>query len=150
MIEEIAVVTRVETGRLWIRRRQNGACGGCIQQSTCGTSAMAQWLPKREFAVECAVSVRVGDPVRVAIDDSHVLLGSALLYLLPLLAMLTGVGWAKALLPTVADAWLPEIALTGLLLAFWAIHHLQKRLIGRLLEPTIILDESPLKNGHTS
>jgi sigma-E factor negative regulatory protein RseC len=140
MIEEIAVVTRVEPGRVWIRRRQNGACGGCIQQSTCGTSAMAHWLPKREFAVECPMSLRVGDPVRVAIDDSHVLLGSALLYLLPLLAMLAGVGSAKALLPAAtAEAWLPEIALTGLLLAFWAIHHGQKRFIGWLLKPAIIL-----------
>lgn len=102
---------------------------------------MAHWLPKREFAVECAMNLRVGDPVRVAIDDSHVLLGSALLYLLPLLAMLTGVGWAKALLPRAAEAWLPEIALTGLLLAFWVIHHLQKRLTGWVLKPTIIPDE---------
>jgi sigma-E factor negative regulatory protein RseC len=101
---------------------------------------MAQWLPKREFAVECAMNLRAGDPVRVAIDDSHVLLGSVLLYLLPLLAMLAGVGSAKALLPAAtAEAWLPEIALAGLLLAFWGIHHGQKRFIGWLLKPAIVL-----------
>ncbi|MGR9085845.1 MAG: SoxR reducing system RseC family protein [Gammaproteobacteria bacterium] len=129
MIEAIAIVTRTGSGRVWIRSQQSGACGGCLQQSSCGTTALAGLLPSREFAVECAMKLHAGDRVRVAIDDSHLLFGSALLYLLPLLLMIAGVGLAMFFLPPpAAEAWLPEIALSGLLLAFAMIHRLQHRL----------------------
>ncbi|MDD2761461.1 MAG: SoxR reducing system RseC family protein [Methylomonas sp.] len=130
MIEEAAIVTRIDAGQVWIKALQGGACGGCIQQSTCGTAALSKWLPKREFAVDCDRSLNVGDRVTVAIDDSHLLLSSLVLYLLPILSMLGGVGLANVFLPeTVADAWLPEISLAILLLTFWLIHRFQNLLL---------------------
>ncbi|MEQ1530119.1 MAG: SoxR reducing system RseC family protein [Methylococcales bacterium] len=130
MIEENAVVTRIENGQAWIKSLQSGACGGCLQQATCATSTLAKLLPKREFAVDCDMRLQVGDEVRVAVDDSHLLFSSLLLYLLPLLVMLLGVGLADAFLPTtVADVWLPEIALAMLLLTFVLIHRFQRLLV---------------------
>lgn len=130
MIEEAAVVTRIADGQVWIKSLQSGACGGCMQQSSCGTATLSKILPKREFAVECDRAVQVGDHVRVGIDDSHVLLSSLVLYLLPILVMLLGVGLAEAFLPAAfTEAWLPEMALSILLLTFWAIHHLQSLLL---------------------
>jgi sigma-E factor negative regulatory protein RseC len=76
--------------------------------------------------VDCALKLQIGDQVRVSIDDTHMLLSSFLLYLLPLLAMLTGVGLANALLPAaITEVWLPEIAFLFLLLAFNVLHRLQ-------------------------
>jgi sigma-E factor negative regulatory protein RseC len=139
MIEEIATVTRSGNGRVWIRSRQNGACGGCMQQASCGTAALAKLLPNRELEVDSPLGLQVGDQVRVTIDDAQLLSGSALLYLLPLLLMLAGIGLANALLPAAtAEDWMPEIALTGLLLAFRAMHHLQKRLLRFVVKPVII------------
>lgn len=130
MIEEGAVVTRIGQGQVWIKGLQSGACGGCAQLSSCGTAALAKWLPKREFAIECDQALNVGDQVSVAIDDSHLLLSSMVLYLLPLLIMFIGIGLAEIYLPeSVAMAWLPEIALSFLLLAFWLIHRLQRPLL---------------------
>lgn len=130
MIEEAAIVIRVEPGQTWIKSLQSGACGGCIQQSSCGTATLAKLLPKREFAVDCALTLQVGDHVSVAIDDAHLLQSSLLLYLLPLLLMLAGVGLGNVILPAaLADAWLPEIALSALLLAFGLIHRLQTPLL---------------------
>lgn len=142
MIEEIAIVTRTDNGRVWIKSRQAGACGGCMQQDSCGTATMAKLLPKREFPVDCAMSFQIGDEVQVAIDDSHLLFGSFLLYLLPLAVMLICVGMAGAYLPqAVADDWLPEMALTILLLTFRLIHNFQKRLLLHFcLKPSIITD----------
>ncbi|MDD1612912.1 MAG: SoxR reducing system RseC family protein [Methylococcaceae bacterium] len=126
MIEEIAIVTRTGNGRVWIKSRQNSACSGCMQQDACGAATISKLFPGRELAVDCPLSLQVGDRVRVAIDDSHLLFSSVLLYVLPLLIMLAGVGLADALLPaSEAGAWLPEIALLNLLLAFWLIHRLQ-------------------------
>ena len=130
MIEETAIVTRIADNQVWIKSLQTGACGACMQQSSCGTATLSKLLPKREFAVECDRELNIGDQVIVAIDDSHLLLSSLVLYLFPILAMLTGVGLANAYLPTaIAADWLPEIALSTLLLTFWLIHRLQAPLL---------------------
>ena len=130
MIEEIAVVTRIDNGRIWIRGRDAGACSACLKQADCGTATLAKLLPKREFAIDGSFSCRVGDEVRVAIDDSHLMFGSILLYLLPLIVMLSGIALSSTFLPPALGAdWLPEIALAILLLTFWAIHQFQRQLL---------------------
>ena len=138
MIEEAAVVTRVGDGQTWIKSLQSSACGGCMQQQSCGTATLAKILPKREFAVDSEMALRVGDQVMVAIDDAHLLLTSLLLYLLPLLLMFAGLGLAEYFLPAAAD-WLPEIALLTLLLSFWLIHSSQHVLLLQLcFKPQIV------------
>lgn len=139
MIEEAAVVTRVGDGQTWIKSLQSSACGGCMQQQSCGTATLAKILPKREFAVDSELVVRAGDRVMVAIDDAHLLLTSVLLYLLPLLVMLAGVGLAESYLPPIAADWLPEIALLVLLGSFWLIHRFQNLLLLQLcFKPQIV------------
>ncbi len=129
MIEEAALVTRVSDGRIWVKRLESGACGGCAQQNSCGTAALGKWLPIREFAIESDQPLQTGDHVKVGIDDSHLLLSSLILYLLPLLIVLTGVGLATTLLPPLAEAWMPEIALLLLLASFLVIHRFQNLLL---------------------
>lgn len=140
MIEEIAIVSRIVAGQIWIKSQLSGACGGCRQQTSCGTATLAKLLPKREFAIDCDMTLQVGDKVRVAIDDGHLLLSSLLLYLLPLLILLFGVVLASAFLPTtLVDDWLPEFALMLLLSVFWLIHHFQGLLLIHLcLKPQIV------------
>lgn len=141
MIEEQAVVTRVGLdGRPWIKSLQTSACGACLQKQSCGTATLAKVLPKREFAVDSELALQAGDRVVVAIDDSHLVLTSLLLYLLPLLLMFGGLGLAQWLLPAaLIDAWLPEIALSTLLLGFWLIHRSQNLLLLHLcFRPQIV------------
>ncbi len=120
MIEEQALVTRIESNQVWIKSLQSSACGGCIQQTSCGTATLAKLLPKREFALDCDSDLNVGDCVRIQIDDSHLILSSLLLYLLPLIVTLSVVGLANTL--PMLETWLPEISLATLLLTFWLIH----------------------------
>jgi sigma-E factor negative regulatory protein RseC len=137
MIEEQAIVTRIESNRVWIKSLQSSACGGCVQQTSCGTATLAKLLPKREFAVNCDLDLQAGDCVRVQIDDSHLILSSLLLYLLPLIVTLTVVGFANTL--PMLETWLPEISLATLLLTFWLIHHFHAPLLVRFsLKPLIV------------
>lgn len=124
MIEETATVVRIGNGQVWIKSQKGGACAGCMQQSSCGTATLSKLLPQREFALACVLSLQPGDQVRVAIDDSCLVWGSLLLYLLPILAMLLMVALVGQFLPALTD-WLPELALSTLLLVFWCIHRLQ-------------------------
>ncbi|MDD5216115.1 MAG: SoxR reducing system RseC family protein [Methylococcales bacterium] len=137
MIEEVALVTRVEAGQIFIKSLQTSACGGCSQQAGCSTATLAKILPKREFALDCDLNLQVGDCVRVQIDDSHLILSSMLLYLLPLIVTLTVVCFANTFLPMLEN-WLPEISMTTLLLTFWAIHHFHAPLLMKFsLKPQI-------------
>ncbi len=126
MLEEHAIVTRTAPGQVWIKRLQSGACGGCMQHAACAGTTVAKILPKREFAVECEMVLKADDEVVVAIDDAHLLSTSLLLYVLPLFLMLLTVGVANQFLPPVlANIYLPVVALTSLLLAFWLVHRFQ-------------------------
>ena len=137
MIEEQAIVTRIEANQVWIKSLQSSACGSCVQQTSCGTATLAKLLPKREFALDCELDLNVGDCVRVQIDDSHLILSSLLLYLLPLIVTLTVVGFANTL--PMLETWLPEISLATLLLTFWLIHHFHAPLLVKFsLKPLII------------
>jgi sigma-E factor negative regulatory protein RseC len=130
MIEETAEVTRISDGQVWIKSLQSGACGSCMQHSTCGTATLAKILPKREFAVHSDMTLQVGNQVKVAIDDSHLIFSSLLMYLVPLVMMLLAVGSANFILtPNLAEAWLPEIALSSLLIAFFILHRFQSMLL---------------------
>ena len=137
MIEEIAIVTRIESGQVFIKSLQSGACGGCKQITGCTSAAVSAILPKREFALESDLTLKVGDCVRVQIDDSHLILSSLLIYLLPLVVTLTVVSLTSIFLPAL-EALLPEILLATLLLNFWAIHHFHAPLLVRFsLKPHI-------------
>ncbi len=138
MIEEQAIVTQVANGQVFIKSLQSSACGGCSQQTGCSTATLAKILPKREFAVDCDLNLQVGDSVRVQIDDTHLILSSMLLYLLPLIVTLTIVCLANAFLPML-ESWLPEISLATLLFTFWLIHNFHAPLLVRFsLKPQIM------------
>lgn len=137
MIEEQAIVTRVESGQVFIKSLQSGACGGCSQIAGCTSAAVSAILPKREFALESDLNLKIGDCVRVQIDDSHLILSSLLIYLLPLMVTLTIVCLANTFLPML-ESWLPEISFATLLFTFWLIHHFHAPLLVRFsLKPQI-------------
>lgn len=130
MIEEEAIVTQLENNQAWIKRLHTSGCSGCLQQTTCGTSVMSKILPKREFALDNDISLKVGDKVIVAVDDSQLLLSSFLLYLLPLLVMIIIVISASTLLPAIfVENWLPVIAIAVLLITFCIIHCVQSQIL---------------------
>lgn len=138
MIEEQAIVTRVGKGQVWIKSLQSGACGGCSQLAGCTSAAVSEILPKREFALDCDLNLQVGDCVRVQIDDSHLVLSSMLLYLLPLIVMLTVTCFINTLSP-ILEKWLPEISIVTLLLTFWLIHHFHTPLLVKFsLKPQVV------------
>ncbi len=130
MIEEEAVVTYSDNNRIRFKPAGKSGCGGCLHHETCGTSAIAKFLPKREFEAENNEDLQTGDSITVAIDESKLLLGSLLLYLVPLISMITTVIVANRILPSAfLDRWLPVVAFSALLLAFYLIHRLQTYLM---------------------
>ena len=132
MIEELAVVAKIENHQVWVEAGQNSACGGCQQKASCTTNALGSVLKKKSVQVDCDIQLKTGDEVMVAIDESLLLRASLLLYLVPLIALFTGAGIADWLLADntrYADLWIAANALMCFLLSLWLINKAQSLLI---------------------
>ncbi|MDD5320677.1 MAG: SoxR reducing system RseC family protein [Methylococcales bacterium] len=132
MIEELAVVVKIENQQVWVESGPNNACGGCQQKASCTANALGSVLKKKSVPVDSGIQLKTGDEVIVAIDENLLLRASLLLYLLPLIALFTGAAIADWLLADNAlhaDLWIAGSALLGFLLILWLINRAQSLLI---------------------
>jgi len=132
MIEELAVVVKIQNHQVWVESGQNNACGGCLQKASCTTSALGNVLKKKSVPVDSDFQLKTGDEVIVAIDESLLLRASVLLYLVPLIALFTGAGiadWLLAVNAPFADLWIAGSAILSFLLSLWLINKAQSLLI---------------------
>ncbi|MEQ1739888.1 MAG: SoxR reducing system RseC family protein [Methyloglobulus sp.] len=147
MIEELAVVVKIENYQVWVEGGQSSACGGCLQKASCTTNALGSVLKKKSVRVDSDIELKTGDQVMVAIDEAVLLQASLLLYLLPLIALFTGAGiadWLVADNIRYADLWIAASALSGFLLCLWLINKAQNLMIlGYYARPTVIKKMSP-------
>ena len=134
MIEEQALVTRVNNNQIYIQSMQSSACKSCIQQQSCGTALYAKVLPRREMALSSNLELNVGDTVIVGIEENHLLLASLIMYLLPLLIMLCAVGLFEG-----DDQSTALLALFSLFSSLYLIHYLQKNFIQHYMSPPKII-----------
>jgi len=106
MIEEQAVVIRLEGQHVWLETQRQSACGHCSVKDGCGTQVLGKVLGNKSVVVRCvnSLDVIVGDVVVVGIKESALLKGSLLLYFLPLLLMIGFSGFSVML----SQIWLPE------------------------------------------
>jgi sigma-E factor negative regulatory protein RseC len=131
MIEELAVVVKIENRQVWVESGQNSACGGCLQKASCSTNAIGSVLKKKSVPVDCDIQLNTGDQVMVAVDENLLLRASLLLYVLPLIALFSGAGMADWLLAdnANADLWIAGSAVLSFLASLWLINKAQSLLI---------------------
>ncbi len=128
MIEELAIVVKIENHQVWVESGQNSACGGCQQKASCTTNAISSVLKKKAVPVDSDIQVKTGDEVMVAIDEMLLLRASLLLYLVPLIALFGGAGIADWLLLDNApnkDLWIAGSAVVGFLASLCLINKAQ-------------------------
>ena len=90
MIEEEALVSRINNYQVWVQTLKTSSCGKCAQSSGCSTSLLEKYIPKRDIAVDTDLSLAEGDKVLVGIDEGMLIKGSLLLYIVPLAALFLG------------------------------------------------------------
>ncbi|CAA9891316.1 Sigma-E factor negative regulatory protein RseC [Candidatus Methylobacter favarea] len=132
MIEELAVVVKIENHQVWVESGQAGACGGCRQKASCTTDVFGSVLKKKPVPVDSDMHLKSGDQVIVAIDENLLLRASLLLYMVPIIALFTGAGIADWLLENnarYAELWIAGSALLSFLLSLWLINKAQHLLI---------------------
>ena len=132
MIEESAVVVKIENHQVWVESGSNSACGGCQQKASCTTQAISSVLKKKSVPVDSDIVLKVGDAVMVAIDENLLLRASLILYMLPLIALFTGAGmvdWLMADSVQYKDLWVAASAVLSFLLSLWLINQAQYLLL---------------------
>lgn len=89
MIEEIGVITAVDKDHIWVETQIKTTCGSCQAQENCGTGVVAKaFAPKKEkLILRCKQAARVGQRVKLGIQEEHLISASALMYVLPLITL---------------------------------------------------------------
>lgn len=90
MIEETATVIGCQDNQALLEVQRQSTCGSCQAKSGCGTAVFAKTLGKKvsRISVNNTLNLQVGDKVTVGLQESALLTGSAIIYLLPLIIML--------------------------------------------------------------
>ncbi|HEY8158453.1 MAG TPA: SoxR reducing system RseC family protein [Methylobacter sp.] len=140
MIEESAVVVKIENHQVWVESGPYSACGACLQKTSCSTNAIGSVLKKKSVPVDSDIQLKTGDQVMVAIDESLLLRASLLLYLMPLIALFSGAGVANWLLAdhASADLWVAGSAMLSFLISLWLINKAQGLLILSYARPIVV------------
>ncbi|MCD2449256.1 SoxR reducing system RseC family protein [Methylicorpusculum oleiharenae] len=128
MIEEIAVVAKVENHQVWVESKPASGCGGCKQNGSCSTSVLSKMIRKRSVEVDSDIDLRAGDEVVIGIQESVLIRASMLLYLTPLVVMvLVGMSVQELLPPEYdkADLTVAGMSLLSLGLTLWVINKMQ-------------------------
>lgn len=87
MIEQQAKVTHVEGDQVWMTVERQSGCQHCSLSEGCGTGSLGKLMGYKstEWVFSNRLGLKSGDKVILAIPETSYLLGSFLIYLLPLL-----------------------------------------------------------------
>ncbi len=101
MIEQLAVVERLEGQHVYVRTSVKTTCHGCAQNQHCGTGIVAKNMTPRSelLAIKVEQDVAIGDTVKIGLPETSVLKASTLVYLLPLFSMLVSSVSGSLILP---------------------------------------------------
>ncbi|WP_158770844.1 SoxR reducing system RseC family protein [Paraglaciecola sp. L1A13] len=95
MIEEVGTVVEVRNNQgqqyIKIATQVKSTCGSCHAKDNCGTGVIARALANKRDALwlPCHESVSIGQDVKLGIPEAMLLSASLLVYMLPLLSMIT-------------------------------------------------------------
>ena len=88
MLEAHATVQAVEPGYAWVESERQSACGGCASSARCGVSTVAKLVDRRlRIRLRDPLGVRPGESVVIGVSEERLLGVAAVVYLVPLFAM---------------------------------------------------------------
>jgi sigma-E factor negative regulatory protein RseC len=143
MIEEQAIVVGVEGDSARLEIKRNSPCGLCGSTGGCGASLWGRWFGQRSqgFFARNVLEVSVGEYVIIGVDESALLRGSLIAYLIPLLlsCLMAWFGASLASARATSDGYAVIGAMLGLLLGLaWARFHTAGKQQGPRYQPQML------------
>ena len=145
MLTETGRVVAVETDSLWVETIRQSTCGSCAVQKGCGhglinrisdgSRSYIRVLPGKLAATACTVD----DQVRISIPEEVILRGSLIVYMLPLVTMLSAAPAAASLFAGNQDLLAILGAVFGFGLGVGAVRwHAWRHRDDASLQPTLV------------
>ena len=134
MIEEVATVISIEADKAVIEVEKTSSCNSCHSRGACGTSSLAGFFnfQSPRIKVNNSLNASAGDRVLVGIQEDTLVVGSFILYIVPLLMLLLFAVAASLLepfFPTFEQELLQTIAgLVGLAVGLFIVRQQSGRL----------------------
>lgn len=139
MVEEKARVIAKSETHVWAEVEHRTGCNACTISKGCGTGAIANYLIKRSILIKAfnPIGAEVGDMVIMGVPEGTLLLGSFVLYAMPLLVMFLGAGLGEILMQYLGngESLVISLGLGGLSVGILGARYIQ---IGDSLEPRIL------------
>ncbi|TKB55307.1 SoxR reducing system RseC family protein [Ferrimonas aestuarii] len=128
MITALGRVEAWQDGWVTVSWRAQSACGHCEQSESCGTSAVAKAVEvkRQQLILPYETPLVPGAQVHLSIPEQQLVTAAALVYLLPLLGLLLGVGLGSVV--GLAELLTLLLGLTVGSLGFWVARTLAPRL----------------------
>jgi len=129
MNEMRAIVLSLHGGEAEIAPVGGNGCGHCAGGKGCGSGKLSQLFCSsrpRTFRVANQACAQVGDEVNVGLPDGILLRNSILMYLLPLVLMLTGALLASGVGTSMRDAAALLGAVAGLAAGFFIVRRMTR------------------------
>ncbi|WP_158249959.1 SoxR reducing system RseC family protein [Zhongshania marina] len=101
MITETGRVVGVEDNALWVETIRRSTCGSCSAQKGCGQGLMNKATDGRRnqlrvlLGSQSAENFHINDEVEISIPERALIGGAMMVYLLPLITMIVGMGAAS-------------------------------------------------------
>jgi len=138
--EETVKVTLLEGSYAYVETASASACGSCASKSSCGSlnffSSDKKQSPESGLKVRNTLNLQVGDSAILTIASEKLLLGTLLMYLLPLVSLLVAASIAK---PLGGEIFSTVVGLLGFLLTlFFVKNHLKQQKVSNQFEPTLL------------
>ena len=125
MIEERATIISCDADYAVVETQRKSSCGSCSMNKACGTGVLAKVFKDKvaHLRVKNTIEARVGEEVIVGVEESAMVRGSLLVYMLPLLMLilfaLLGEEVARQLLIESVELMSIGFAVLGLFIALW-------------------------------
>ena len=87
MITENGIVTRTNRSTAWIKTIRSAACEGCSSKDSCGENHHSKEMT---LELKNTLGVQTGDQVVIGIETKPMIILSFLLYVFPILLLITG------------------------------------------------------------
>lgn len=115
MVEESGTIVAINDGKILVETQVKSTCSGCQAKDNCGTSVIANAFSNKSDLLEysCEEPVQVGQKVTLGIAEKTLLSASAMVYMLPLLTLLSSailLSWLLPLLGLEHELWLVACA----------------------------------------
>ncbi|GGD67596.1 SoxR reducing system RseC family protein [Lacimicrobium alkaliphilum] len=143
MIEELGTIKAVDKDHIWVETMIKTTCGGCVANDHCGTGTVARALsPKTQTLIfRWSKHAEVGQQVKLGIPEEALLGASALMYMVPLIALVLSALLGQYALPYIelqSELWVVLFSFSTTALAFWKVRRMLQRDDKQIYQPRLL------------